>query len=130
LLDDLIVVLVPALIVNDQERVTVRALDLDLDCPLAPYVLRVTDVHHVAHLHIVKPMNALLSHIPSLPLLVSPHPMEHLLCIPLGLDELTRAGTSMLDLGDYLLDDVVDGEATHQLLVPDHLVAQEAVLYV
>lgn len=54
LLDDLIVVLVPALVVNYKERLLVGTLNLNLNKALQPNVLSVPDVNFVTHLDIIE----------------------------------------------------------------------------
>jgi hypothetical protein len=52
LLNDLVIILVPALVVNDQKWVFVGTLDFNLDSALQPYIFSIAYINLVAHLNI------------------------------------------------------------------------------
>ena len=116
MLNNLVIVLVPALEVHNEQRLSVGTLDLDLDHPLAPDVLGVSDVDLGPHIDYV---HQLLSFDPLLVLL--------LLLVPLVTDYLL-GGRGEVHFRNHLLDHIIHREATHKLLVSNHLITEEADL--
>ena len=108
---ELVVPLVPAFVVDGEERLLAYALDDHLDHTNAPNVPSVPDVNPISDLDVAH----LLAELPS--------PELALLLLPLDQD------VGLLRLGHYLADHVVNLEAVHEdraLGRPDGLVTHEA----